>query len=148
MYRGGSTTPTCFLSSHQSIQGYKNGYYIPVISQLWIISVYRHLLNVLQTSNTLGFLLYELASHPEKQQRLRDEVEMVVRECGDNLKLEDLQKMKYFKMCLKETLRLYPILYVNGRSIRSHFISENHNIEFKAKVSYSKCVSCLTVMLL
>ena len=60
----------------------------------------------LQTSNSACFLLYELAKHPEIQERLVREVSSVV---GDKQHptWDDLQKMPLVRNCVKEIMRLY-----------------------------------------
>ena len=90
---------------------------------------------LLQTSHTIGFLLHCLAANPDKQQKLRDEVDVVIKESnGGRITAEQTHKLKYFQMCLKESFRLYPILFINGRKIREDFISRNRNIQFKKDV--------------
>ena len=60
----------------------------------------------LQTSNTALFLLFELAKHPEIQERLYREIKSVVEE-GKHPTWEDIQNMKLVRNCVKETMRLY-----------------------------------------
>ena len=60
----------------------------------------------LQTSNTAVFLLFELAKHPEIQERLHREIKSVVEE-GKHPTWEDIQNMKLVRNCIKETMRLY-----------------------------------------
>ena len=60
----------------------------------------------LQTSNTAAFLLFELAKHPEIQERLHREIKSVIEE-GKHPTWEDIQNMKLVRNCIKETLRLY-----------------------------------------
>ncbi|XP_061169293.1 probable cytochrome P450 49a1 [Saccostrea echinata] len=57
------------------------------------------------TSNTLSFLLFELAKNPDKQENLRNEIISV---CGQNdITKERLAKMSYLKACVRETMRIY-----------------------------------------
>ena len=89
----------------------------------------------------MGFLLHCLASNPDKQEKLRSEIDSVIRESNSgHITAEDINKLKYFNSCLKETLRLYPILFINGRRLTSDFVSQNHNIQFKKNVSMKKPV--------
>ncbi|KZT27176.1 cytochrome P450 [Neolentinus lepideus HHB14362 ss-1] len=64
------------------------------------------------TSNSLTWILYELARNPVIQDRLRKEITEaldVVRSRGDqDLTLHDLEQMPYFQAVLKEGLRLHP----------------------------------------
>lgn len=46
----------------------------------------------------MSFMAYELALHPEIQDRLRREIELTREECGGILNYESLMKMKYMDM--------------------------------------------------
>ncbi|XP_070822232.1 cytochrome P450 4B1-like [Chaetodon trifascialis] len=59
------------------------------------------------TASGLSFILYCLACNPEHQKICRDEV-MQVLEGKDTVEWEDLSKLPYTTMCIKESLRLYP----------------------------------------
>lgn len=78
-------------------------------------------------------MLYNLACNPDKQEKLRSEVESVIRTEG--ITFESVQKISYLRNCIRETLRLYPILFINGREIKESFVTQNHNIQFHAGVS-------------
>ncbi|XP_035920679.1 cytochrome P450 3A12 [Halichoerus grypus] len=60
------------------------------------------------TSTSLSFLVYELATHPDVQQKLQEEIDATF----PNKALptyDALLQMEYLDMVLNETLRLYPI---------------------------------------
>ncbi|KAI0235209.1 Cytochrome P450 3A24 [Lamellibrachia satsuma] len=59
------------------------------------------------TSTTLTYLLYSLAFNPDCQQRVVDEVNMVMGD-EDEVRYEMLREMTYLDKCLQETLRMYP----------------------------------------
>ncbi|XP_064644431.1 cytochrome P450 10-like [Lineus longissimus] len=60
-------------------------------------------------SGALSFLLYNMARHPEKQQRLYEELITVIPSDG-TITEQTLAKMHYLKSCLKESFRLnFPI---------------------------------------
>ncbi|XP_070822236.1 cytochrome P450 4B1-like [Chaetodon trifascialis] len=59
------------------------------------------------TASGLSFILYCLACNPEHQKICRDEI-MQVLEGKDTVEWEDLSKLPYTTMCIKESLRLYP----------------------------------------
>ncbi|EKM52320.1 uncharacterized protein PHACADRAFT_260638 [Phanerochaete carnosa HHB-10118-sp] len=67
------------------------------------------------TANTITWLLWELAKHPEYQQKLRDEIALKRAEInarGDvDFTMDDLESMEYLQAALKETLRYHPIVY-------------------------------------
>lgn len=66
------------------------------------------------TAATLSFLFQELAHDPQVYRRLREEVLQHVGAEGEPT-YSTLKEMKYLQNCLNETLRLYPIVPVNGR---------------------------------
>ncbi|XP_067006558.2 cytochrome P450 6k1 [Anabrus simplex] len=60
------------------------------------------------SSVTLSFTLYELAVHPEVQDRLRAEVDSVLATYNNQLCHEALQEMVFMDMVINEALRLHP----------------------------------------
>lgn len=50
-------------------------------------------------------ILYQLALHEDKQEKLRQEVSNIL--CDDNATLDNemLERMSYLKACVKETMR-------------------------------------------
>ncbi|XP_047507919.1 probable cytochrome P450 49a1 [Pieris napi] len=67
------------------------------------------------TSNAVASTLYQLSSRPEVQERLYEEISSVVQ--GRQLKAGDISQMPYLKACVKEVLRLYPVVLGNGRQL-------------------------------
>lgn len=60
----------------------------------------------LQTSNMVASILYQLALHQDKQEKLREEVSAVLcGKAGAVLENEMLERMSYLKACVKETMR-------------------------------------------
>ncbi|NXS60242.1 CP3A9 protein, partial [Brachypteracias leptosomus] len=60
------------------------------------------------TSNTLCYLAYELATHPDVQQKLLEEIDTVLPNKAP-LTYEAMMQLEYLDMALSETLRLFPI---------------------------------------
>ncbi|XP_060784838.1 sterol 26-hydroxylase, mitochondrial-like [Neoarius graeffei] len=66
------------------------------------------------TSNTMMWALYLLSRHPKTQDTLYQEVTSVVN--GDKIPTtEEINSMPYLKAVIKETLRMYPVVPINGR---------------------------------
>ncbi|XP_069050372.1 cytochrome P450 4B1-like isoform X1 [Lepisosteus oculatus] len=59
------------------------------------------------TASGISWILYSLASNPEHQKKCREEV-LVALEGKDTVDWDDLSKIPYTTMCIKESLRLYP----------------------------------------
>uniref|UniRef100_A0A8C3Q983 Uncharacterized protein n=1 Tax=Geospiza parvula TaxID=87175 RepID=A0A8C3Q983_GEOPR len=55
----------------------------------------------------LSWLFYCMSLHPEHQQRCREEIQGILGD-RDTIEWEDLGKMTYTTMCIKESLRLFP----------------------------------------
>lgn len=70
------------------------------------------------TSASLVYTIYLLAKHPEALQECFEEQERIQSECGDAITLNELRQMKYLEQCVSESLRLYPVLPLIGRSLR------------------------------
>uniref|UniRef100_A0A672U8R0 Cytochrome P450 3A n=1 Tax=Strigops habroptila TaxID=2489341 RepID=A0A672U8R0_STRHB len=60
------------------------------------------------TSNMLCYLAYELATHPDVQQKLLDEIDTVLPNKAP-LTYEAVMQLEYLDMAVSETLRLFPI---------------------------------------
>jgi cytochrome P450 len=69
------------------------------------------------TSNLLSWTWHELSRHPEIEAKLHEEVDTVL---GGRLPtVADLPKLVYTKMVLDETLRLYPVPWLERRAAQA-----------------------------
>ncbi|KAN0129558.1 cytochrome P450 [Lactarius tabidus] len=69
------------------------------------------------TSNTLTWFLWEVAKHPESQDRIRAEIEAVRAQKGEErISPADLDNMVYTQAALKESMRLHPIIWILRRT--------------------------------
>ncbi|XP_042899903.1 probable cytochrome P450 49a1 isoform X2 [Parasteatoda tepidariorum] len=69
------------------------------------------LTGVQTTSHAAGFLLYHLAKNPKKQELMFEELREILQPSNDgSISYETYDKLKYSKACLKESLRLTPVV--------------------------------------
>ncbi|XP_037360287.1 cytochrome P450 4F3 [Talpa occidentalis] len=68
------------------------------------------------TASGLSWVLYNLAKHPEYQERCRQEVQMLLRDRETKeIEWDDLAHLPFLTMCIKESLRLHPPVTVISR---------------------------------
>ncbi len=67
------------------------------------------------TANALSFTLFLLASHPEIQEQVHQEVSKVDFEDSETDLMQGAMQLQLVKQCLEEALRLYPPAYVIDR---------------------------------
>ena len=80
------------------------------------------------TTSGISFAFYNIAKHPEVQQKVFDEIVSVF---GNDLKkqatISDLNDLKYLDLVIKETLRLHPSVGLFGRkALEEVEISKNN----------------------
>ncbi|RNB87542.1 cytochrome P450 [Brevibacillus panacihumi] len=67
------------------------------------------------TANTMSWIFYLLATHPEAEQKLHDELKSVL---GGRLPtVEDIPNLTYVNLIISETLRLYPAAWTINREV-------------------------------
>ncbi|XP_050453532.1 cytochrome P450 4C1-like [Cataglyphis hispanica] len=69
------------------------------------------------TAMGITFALLLLAEHKDIQERVRVEIDHVMQESGGKLTMTALQNLTYLERCLKETLRLYPSVFLILRNV-------------------------------
>ncbi|XP_058796460.1 cytochrome P450 4C1-like [Phymastichus coffea] len=68
------------------------------------------------TAMSLTYAILLIAEHKDAQTRIRNEVNEVISKAG-KLGMSEIQSLTYLEMCLKESLRLYPIVPYMSRNI-------------------------------
>ena len=79
------------------------------------------------TSNTATFLLHELAKNPDIQEAVYKEVVEIVGP-HENPTSEQLQRLSLVRKCVKETLRLYPLIPLMCREVATDTVILGYQI--------------------
>lgn len=82
----------------------------------------------MQTSIAAASTLYQLSQNPEKQERLFEELRTVLPEKDSKIDVNVQENVPYIKACIKETLRMYPVIIGNGRSLQSETIISGYRV--------------------
>ncbi|RZC41366.1 p450 domain containing protein, partial [Asbolus verrucosus] len=69
------------------------------------------------TINSECFVMLMLAMHPDIQQKVYEEISKIMGKSDRDIDVKDLDQLTYLECVIKETLRLFPIGMVIGRSI-------------------------------
>lgn len=81
------------------------------------------------SSTTMTFALYELARHPEIQQKVRDEVNSVLKQHNGKITYDAMQEMKLLRCVIDEALRMYPPVPILFRRCTKNYQISNVVIE-------------------
>ncbi|CAK1589086.1 unnamed protein product [Parnassius mnemosyne] len=90
------------------------------------------------TSNAVASTLYQLALRPEVQERLHEEITKVLQ--GRPLTPGDINQMPYLKACIKEVLRMFPVVIGNGRQLTKDTVICGYNIPKGTQVIFQHYV--------
>ena len=79
------------------------------------------------TTSGMCWTLYCLAQHQEHQEKVRNEVRKVL--AGrDKLEYDDLKELKYTQWCIKESMRLYPPVFIIFREASKEIEIGGHKV--------------------
>jgi len=67
------------------------------------------------TTQSLNFLLYHLATSPDVQEKLREEIQASVERHEGKITYDTINDVKYLNQCINESLRMYPVAPLNMR---------------------------------
>ncbi|CAH1634801.1 unnamed protein product [Spodoptera littoralis] len=90
------------------------------------------------TSNAVASILYQLSLRPSVQERLYEEVSKVLQ--GRPMKPGDVNQMPYLKACVKEVMRMYPVVIGNGRQLTKDTVICGYNIPKGTQVIFQHYV--------
>ncbi|RXG58231.1 cytochrome P450 4c3 [Armadillidium vulgare] len=80
------------------------------------------------TSHALGFTLYLLARNKDKQKKLQEELDLVLGDGKETMTEEQLANLSYLKACIKESLRIYPLVIGNLRLLQEEAVLAGYKI--------------------
>lgn len=80
-------------------------------------------------------MLYHLAQNPDVQERLRAEVFQVLPDREQSMQKNDLERMPYMRACLKESMRMQPIIQGHLRGTGQPLIIDGYQIPKDVRVN-------------
>lgn len=86
---------------------------------------------------TVSFTILMLAMHPDIQDRLFDELHTIYDEQDEQTTYDHLQKLPLLDCCLKESMRLFPVASLIGRTASADIAVSNCTIPKGAVIALS-----------
>ncbi|CAG9127092.1 unnamed protein product [Plutella xylostella] len=77
------------------------------------------------SSSTAAFTLYEIAKHPEVQEKVHTEVDAYWQANNGQINYECVNQLPYLYQCIEEALRLYPVLGISTREMYDNYTLPN-----------------------
>ncbi|XP_037944182.1 probable cytochrome P450 49a1 [Teleopsis dalmanni] len=93
-----------------------------------ILALDMFLVGVDTTSVAASSTIYQLAKNPDKQQKLFEELKQVFPTQETEINQNVLEQIPYLRACIKETLRMFPVVIANGRSLQSDAVINGYHI--------------------
>ena len=78
------------------------------------------------TASGISWALYNLAKNQDYQAKAREEVDNIIKD-KEEVSWEDLPEMEYLTMCIKESLRLNPTVFVISRELTNSQTIDGHS---------------------
>lgn len=80
------------------------------------------------TAYATAALLFYLAKNPDKQQKLFEEIQRYLPYKDQPITSDILNELKYLKACIKESMRLRPVVVGNIRSLSKDIVLSNYKV--------------------
>ncbi|XP_072391690.1 probable cytochrome P450 49a1 isoform X1 [Diabrotica undecimpunctata] len=93
-----------------------------------VLALDLFLVGVDTTSIAVASTMYQLSQNPDKQQKLFEELNSVLPSLESKIDIPAQESMHYLKACVKETLRMYPVIIANGRSLQSDTVLAGYKV--------------------
>lgn len=81
-----------------------------------------------QTSVAVASTIYQLSQNPAAQAKLFAELRAVIPHKHSVIDTAVLERMPYLRACIKETLRMYPVVIGNGRNLQSDAVIAGYHV--------------------
>nr|UEN71159.1 cytochrome P450 4AV17 [Meteorus pulchricornis] len=105
-----------------------------------VLALDLFLVGIDTTATAVGSVLYQLASHPDKQSILYDEIRRELPKGDMEMTRQHLENLKYLKACIRETFRLYPVVIGNGRCMTKDTVIKDYHIPKGVQVVFQHYV--------
>ncbi|KAL7736244.1 hypothetical protein ACLKA6_002921 [Drosophila palustris] len=93
-----------------------------------VLALDLFLVGVDTTSVAASSTIYQLAKNPDKQQRLFEELKQAFPTRDAQINQHVLEQMPYMRACVKETLRMRPVVIANGRNLQSDAVINGYHV--------------------
>ncbi|CAL4063252.1 unnamed protein product, partial [Meganyctiphanes norvegica] len=80
------------------------------------------------TSAAINWSLYLIGTHPDIQEKIQEELDVVFGGSNRPATMDDLRELKYLECCIKEALRLFPSVPLFGRHLKEDAVIEGYHI--------------------
>lgn len=80
------------------------------------------------TSSSTANFLYQLAKNPDKQEKLREEIQHLQVDKNGRLTQSSFLTAPYLRACLKETMRLAPIVSGTARAAGKDLVIKGYQV--------------------
>lgn len=72
--------------------------------------------------------LYHIAKNPEKQEKLREEIRQILPTVDSKLTAGCLNNIPYLRACIKEAMRLSPVVAAGARGTGQDLVLQGYQI--------------------
>ncbi|XP_031620366.1 probable cytochrome P450 49a1 [Contarinia nasturtii] len=93
-----------------------------------VLALDLFLVGVDTTSVAATSTIYQLSQNPDKQEILYKELKSIMPDVRAPVDTKTLEQMPFLRACIKETLRLYPVVIGNGRNLQSDAVIAGYHV--------------------